>query len=59
MTGNENLTRAEAQERASLIDSRAFDVRLDLTTGAETFATTTTATPMTATTTTATTTMTT
>ena len=44
MTGNENLTRAEAQERASLIDSRAFDVRLDLTTGAETFATTTTAT---------------
>ena len=44
MTGNENLTRAEAQERASLIESRAFDVRLDLTTGAETFATTTTAT---------------
>ena len=44
MTGNENLTRAEAQERASLIDSHAFDVRLDLTTGAETFATTTTAT---------------
>ena len=44
MTGNENLTRAEAQERASLIESHAFDVRLDLTTGAETFATTTTAT---------------
>ena len=43
MTGNENLTRAEAQERASLIESHAFDVRLDLTTGAETFATTTTA----------------
>ncbi len=44
MTGNENLTRAEAQERASLIESHAFDVRLDLTTGAEMFATTTTAT---------------
>ncbi|WP_431221083.1 aminopeptidase N [Leifsonia xyli] len=38
----ENLTRIEAQERASLIRTHAYDVRLDLTTGPETFRSTTT-----------------
>ncbi|TAL43406.1 MAG: aminopeptidase N [Salinibacterium sp.] len=38
----ENLTRAEAQERKSLIDVSSYEVSLDLTTGPETFATSTT-----------------
>jgi aminopeptidase N len=42
MSGNENITRAEAQERSRLIESRAYDVVLDLTQGDTTFATTTT-----------------
>jgi aminopeptidase N len=37
----ENLTRVEAQERKALIDVTSYDVTLDLTTGAETFASTT------------------
>ncbi len=44
MAGHENLTRAEAQERAALIDSHAYAVDLDLTTGPTTFRSTTTAT---------------
>lgn len=38
----ENLTRIEAQERAALVQTRSYEVALDLTTGAETFASTTT-----------------
>ncbi len=38
----ENLTRIEAQERAALIAVRSYAVALDLTTGAETFGSTTT-----------------
>lgn len=38
----ENLTRIEAQERASLVRTHSYDVRLDLTTGPETFRSTTT-----------------
>ena len=38
----ENLTRIEAQERASLVRTHAYDVVLDLTTGPETFRSTTT-----------------
>ena len=38
----ENLTRVEAQERAALITVHSYDVTLDLTTGPETFASTTT-----------------
>jgi aminopeptidase N len=38
----ENLTRAEAQERKALIDVHSYEIDLDLTTGAETFASTTT-----------------
>jgi aminopeptidase N len=38
----ENLTRIEAQERASLIRTHSYDVSLDLTTGPETFLSTTT-----------------
>ncbi|WP_435735523.1 aminopeptidase N [Cellulosimicrobium sp. PMB13] len=37
----ENLTRAEASERAAIVDVRSYDVALDLTTGATTFASTT------------------
>ncbi|WP_251153913.1 aminopeptidase N [Cellulosimicrobium sp. Marseille-Q4280] len=37
----ENLTRAEASERAAVVDVRSYDVALDLTTGATTFASTT------------------
>jgi aminopeptidase N len=37
----ENLTRVEAQERKALIDVKSYDITLDLTTGAETFASTT------------------
>ena len=37
-----NLTRAEAQERASVVQSRSYAVALDLTTGPETFAADTT-----------------
>ncbi|HEY3437203.1 MAG TPA: aminopeptidase N [Actinotalea sp.] len=37
----ENLTRAEASERAALLDVHSYDVALDLTTGAQTFASTT------------------
>jgi aminopeptidase N len=37
-----NLTRAEAAERAALLDVTTYDVQLDLTTGAATFASTTT-----------------
>ncbi|HXR43369.1 MAG TPA: aminopeptidase N, partial [Pseudolysinimonas sp.] len=37
----ENLTRLEAQERADIIDVESYDVTLDLTTGAETFRSTT------------------
>jgi aminopeptidase N len=36
-----NLTRAEAQERAALLDVTSYDVTLDLTTGDKTFRTTT------------------
>jgi aminopeptidase N len=39
----ENLTRVEAQERAALISTHSYDVVLDLTTGPETFRSTTTA----------------
>jgi aminopeptidase N len=38
----ENLTRIEAQERASLIRTHSYDVSLDLTIGPETFLSTTT-----------------
>lgn len=38
----ENLTRVEAQERASLVSTHSYDVVLDLTTGPETFLSTTT-----------------
>ncbi|MFP3465143.1 aminopeptidase N [Leifsonia sp. SIMBA_070] len=38
----ENLTRVEAQERASLIRTHSYEVALDLTTGPETFLSTTT-----------------
>lgn len=38
----DNLTRSEAQERASLIQVHDYDIALDLTTGAETFRSTTT-----------------
>ncbi|WP_066042792.1 aminopeptidase N [Herbiconiux solani] len=38
----ENLTRAEARERASVVDVTSYDVVLDLTTGPETFRSTTT-----------------
>ncbi|MBO1751634.1 aminopeptidase N [Actinotalea sp. BY-33] len=37
----ENLTRAEARERAAVVDVRSYDVALDLTTGDTTFGTTT------------------
>ena len=37
-----NLTRAEAQARAALLDVVSYDVALDLTTGETTFASTTT-----------------
>ena len=37
----ENLTRAEASERAAIVDVQSYDVALDLTTGATTFASTT------------------
>jgi aminopeptidase N len=38
----ENLTRAEAQERASLVSTSSYSIALDLTTGPETFRSTTT-----------------
>ncbi|WP_309708046.1 aminopeptidase N [Pseudolysinimonas sp.] len=38
----ENLTRVEAQERESLVSVTSYDVQLDLTTGPETFRSTTT-----------------
>ncbi len=38
----ENLTRAEAIERAAVVSTTSYDVSLDLTTGAETFLSTTT-----------------
>ncbi|MFF1879125.1 aminopeptidase N [Leifsonia sp. NPDC058230] len=38
----ENLTRVEAQERAALVSTHSYDVTLDLTTGPETFLSTTT-----------------
>ncbi|MDQ1584077.1 MAG: aminopeptidase [Microbacteriaceae bacterium] len=38
----ENLTRVEARERAALITTHSYDVTLDLTTGPETFLSTTT-----------------
>ena len=37
----ENLTRAEASERAALLEVHSYDVALDLTTGPETFSSTT------------------
>jgi len=37
-----NLTRDEARTRAALLDVTSYDIQLDLTTGAETFASTTT-----------------
>ena len=40
----ENLTRVEAQERKAIVDVASYVVVLDLTTGAETFASTTTVT---------------
>jgi aminopeptidase N len=40
----DNLTRIETQERKALVDVSTYDVALDLTTGAETFASTTTVT---------------
>jgi aminopeptidase N len=40
----ENLTRAEARERAAIVDVSSYDVVLDLTTGPETFRSTTTVT---------------
>ena len=38
----ENLTRVEARERASIVTTESYEVALDLTTGAETFAAVTT-----------------
>ncbi|RFA14617.1 aminopeptidase N [Subtercola boreus] len=38
----ENLTRDEARERASLVSTSSYDISLDLTTGPETFLSTTT-----------------
>ena len=38
----ENLTRAEAQERAALLSVESYDIALDLTTGPDTFRSTTT-----------------
>ena len=38
----ENLTRVEARERASIVTTESYEVNLDLTTGAETFAAVTT-----------------
>lgn len=38
----ENLTRAEAQERASLVQTESYDIALDLTTGPEVFRATST-----------------
>lgn len=38
----ENLTRIEAQERKTLVDVTSYDIHLDLTTGPETFRSTTT-----------------
>lgn len=38
----ENLTRAEAQERAALVSTQSYEIALDLTTGPETFRSTTT-----------------
>ena len=35
----DNLTRVEAQERKALVDVQSYEITLDLTTGAETFAT--------------------
>ena len=43
MANNENLTRAEAADRAKLIDSQAYVVDLDLTVSGPTFQTITTA----------------
>jgi aminopeptidase N len=40
----ENLTRVEAQERKALVNVHSYEVNLDLTTGAETFGSTTTVT---------------
>ncbi|CAN5581196.1 aminopeptidase N [soil metagenome] len=37
----ENLTRVEAQERKALVQTESYEVTLDLTTGADTFASTT------------------
>lgn len=37
----ENLTRAEARERAAVVDVHSYDVTLDLTTGSESFGSTT------------------
>ncbi|MBC7519157.1 MAG: hypothetical protein H7248_09845, partial [Microbacteriaceae bacterium] len=37
----ENLTRVEAQERKAIVAVKNYDVTLDLTTGAETFRSTT------------------
>ena len=42
MSHSENVTRAEAADRSAIIESRAYEVVLDLTTGAETFDSTTT-----------------
>ncbi|AGW41593.1 aminopeptidase [Leifsonia xyli subsp. cynodontis DSM 46306] len=38
----ENLTRIEAQERAAIVSTHAYDIALDLTSGPETFRSTTT-----------------
>ncbi|MEV7691996.1 aminopeptidase N [Microbacterium sp. NPDC089189] len=38
----ENLTRIEAQERRAIVDTNAYEIALDLTTGAELFRSTTT-----------------
>ncbi len=38
----QNLTRAEARERAAIVETRSYDVELDLTTSATTFASRTT-----------------
>ncbi|MCL3860326.1 aminopeptidase N [Actinotalea sp. K2] len=37
----ENLTRAEARERSTIVDVQSYEIALDLTTGPETFASTT------------------
>ena len=39
---SENLTRIEAQERKAVLDVQSYEIVLDLTTGPETFASTTT-----------------